>query len=179
MYVKTIAMGVRAETKEKAGRAVAELLAILRDPQTKAAVAKFEAVCLELLTQKQRFDREAKFEADVFLSLYGKLHPRFGPMVTLRRATSQLSRLSKVLVPKSQGGTTGDPGSITHEPDDEDAWICVCGNRPTAQGFYECDETGKLVSPDKNWAGLYYCDRCERIIDGETLETVGKRAAKS
>ena len=65
---------------------------------------------------------------------------------------------------------------ITHQPDDKDAWVCVCGNTPTSQGFYPCDDKGNEVEPLADWPGLYFCDRCGRIIDAKTLEVVGQRS---
>ena len=68
---------------------------------------------------------------------------------------------------------------ITHEAGDIDAWICVCGNRPTYDGFYACDQSGQQVEPDKDWIRpLYVCDRCGIIINADTLEVVGKKAEK-
>ena len=68
---------------------------------------------------------------------------------------------------------------IAHEARDVDAWICVCGNRPTCDGFYPCDQSGRQVEPDKAWIQpLYVCDRCGRIVNSETLEVVGERAEK-
>jgi hypothetical protein len=65
---------------------------------------------------------------------------------------------------------------ITHEAGNDEAWICVCGNRPSSGGFQPCDKNGDEISPDKgsNWAGLYVCDGCGRIIDQNTLEVVGR-----
>lgn len=65
---------------------------------------------------------------------------------------------------------------VTHEVGDKDAWICVCGNQPSDDGFYSCDRRGKQVVPDKDWIEpLYVCDACGRIIDGDTLKVLGKR----
>lgn len=63
---------------------------------------------------------------------------------------------------------------ITHEKQDPDAWICICGNEPSEDGFYPCDEKGNLVEPTKeDWNGeLYICWKCKRIINQETLEVV-------
>lgn len=59
---------------------------------------------------------------------------------------------------------------------DEDAWICVCGNMPSSDGFFPCDKNGDEMSPDigSDWAGLYVCGRCGKIIDQNTLEVVGR-----
>jgi hypothetical protein len=63
---------------------------------------------------------------------------------------------------------------ITHEKHDEDAWACVCGNKPDFDGFYPCDYRGKEIEPVKTsgWNGLYLCHRCRRIIDQNTLRVV-------
>jgi hypothetical protein len=65
---------------------------------------------------------------------------------------------------------------ITIEEGDADAWMCVCGNKPTRQGFYPCDDKGNATEPDivSDWAGLYRCDRCDRIIQQDTLAVVGR-----
>lgn len=63
---------------------------------------------------------------------------------------------------------------IKHEPDNQEAWICICGNRPNAAGFYPCDKQGKEIEPDKSWTEpLYICHRCGRIIHQDTLKVVG------
>ena len=60
---------------------------------------------------------------------------------------------------------------ITHETQDKDAWKCLCGNEPSDDGFYPCDENGKEVEPDHNWNGIYYrCNRCSGRINQNTLE---------
>ena len=58
-----------------------------------------------------------------------------------------------------------------------DSWLCTCGNEPTMEGFFPCDETGRPVEPTyKEWTtGWYVCDSCGRIIDQETLHVVGHR----
>jgi hypothetical protein len=64
---------------------------------------------------------------------------------------------------------------ITHESHDKDAWICICGNQPTLQGFYSCNKEGVPVEPDERWTTNWYvCDRCGRIIDQATLAVVGR-----
>jgi hypothetical protein len=52
-------------------------------------------------------------------------------------------------------------------PDDQTAWICLCGNTPDSEGFAPCEPSGKDIEPtvESGWAGLYRCDRCQRIID--------------
>ena len=63
---------------------------------------------------------------------------------------------------------------ITHEPQDEDAWICLCGNMPSDDGLYPCDEIGQEIEPllGSGWDELYACGRCERIIRQRTLTIV-------
>ena len=65
--------------------------------------------------------------------------------------------------------------TISHERNNEEAWICACGNTPTADGFYPCDELGNEMEPvvGSDWKGLYVCARCGRIINQETREVVG------
>ena len=65
---------------------------------------------------------------------------------------------------------------IAHEPQDKDAWICICGNRPAGAGFYPCDKAGNEMEPVKgsSWDGLYVCNQCGRIINMDTLEVVGQ-----
>lgn len=68
---------------------------------------------------------------------------------------------------------------ITHEPERNDAWICVCGNTPLADGFFPCDATGAEVEPTPAaWTtNAYVCARCGRIIDQQSLEVIGQRAS--
>lgn len=63
---------------------------------------------------------------------------------------------------------------IIHEPQDRDAWVCLCGNMPSENGFYPCDTEGNEVDPAPGeWDGeLYVCNQCKRIINQETLEVV-------
>jgi hypothetical protein len=61
---------------------------------------------------------------------------------------------------------------ITHETGNDEAWICVCGNMPVADGFYPCDREGTKIEPTAGWNGLYVCARCGRIIDQSSLEVV-------
>lgn len=65
---------------------------------------------------------------------------------------------------------------ITALKSDRDAWLCICGNTPTSDGFYPCDEDGNEMEPSKGsgWNGLYVCGRCGRVINQETLEVVGR-----
>ena len=64
---------------------------------------------------------------------------------------------------------------ITHEPGNEEAWICICRNTPSDVGFYACDEKGNEMEPSigSDWDGLYVCADCGRIIKQDTLEVVG------
>ena len=50
------------------------------------------------------------------------------------------------------------------------AWICTCGNTELGEGFYPCDETGKMVEPTHTeWLkNLYVCAKCGQIIDQDT-----------
>jgi len=66
---------------------------------------------------------------------------------------------------------------ITLDPvEDRDAWMCICGNYPSSDGFYPCDKNGDEVNPTpEEWAaGLYVCGRCGRIINPSSLEVVGR-----
>lgn len=64
---------------------------------------------------------------------------------------------------------------ITYEEGNEEAWICMCGNRPDADGFYPCDKKGNEIEPGEGWEDLYVCASCGRIIHQNTLEVVGRR----
>jgi len=66
---------------------------------------------------------------------------------------------------------------ITHEEGNEEAWVCICGNTPSEDGFYPCDKDGNEIEPVEGWEGLYVCDRCGRIIDQKSLEVVGQNQA--
>jgi hypothetical protein len=65
---------------------------------------------------------------------------------------------------------------ISHEEGDEDAWVCVCGNTPSGDGFYPCDKKGNEMEPliGSDWENLYVCAGCGRMINLETLEVVGQ-----
>ena len=67
---------------------------------------------------------------------------------------------------------------IAAEPEDKDAWLCVCKNTPCGDGFYPCDFDGKLVEPtEAEWkSGLYVCFACGRMINPDTLKVVGHRS---
>jgi hypothetical protein len=64
---------------------------------------------------------------------------------------------------------------ISHEANHTEAWICVCGNTPSSDGFFPCDANGNEVEPTlaSGWSGIYICARCGRIINQDTLEVVG------
>ena len=64
---------------------------------------------------------------------------------------------------------------LTHEPGNEEAWECVCGNTPVSDGFFPCDSNGDEVEPvEGQWDDLYVCARCGRIIQQGTLEVVDR-----
>lgn len=63
---------------------------------------------------------------------------------------------------------------ITHEPGDDDAWVCICRNTPCGGGFYPCDKMGNQVEPVEGWEGLYVCADCGRIIHYDSLEVIGQ-----
>jgi len=65
---------------------------------------------------------------------------------------------------------------ITHDPENSESWICLCGNRPDYDGFFPCDKDGNEMEPVKGWGNLYACGRCGRIINQFTLEVVGRKA---
>jgi hypothetical protein len=48
---------------------------------------------------------------------------------------------------------------------DTDEWVCECGNESHTDGFYPCDENGRICSPEaeSDWDGTYTCDRCSRL----------------
>jgi|GEM_PF-2395598 hypothetical protein len=66
---------------------------------------------------------------------------------------------------------------ITHVINDKDTWLCICGNEPANQGFHTCDKYGVEMEPliGSNWEGFYFCDKCGRIINKDTLEVVGRK----
>jgi hypothetical protein len=65
---------------------------------------------------------------------------------------------------------------IKHEAGDHDAWVCLCGNTPSDDGFYPIDEGNHEVEPTpEEWkTNQYFCNRCGRVIDPDTLEVVRK-----
>lgn len=57
-----------------------------------------------------------------------------------------------------------------------DWWVCKCGNQPNYEGFFTCSVIGEYCEPTiEEWDGKHYlCDKCFRIIDGDTLAVVGR-----
>ena len=70
---------------------------------------------------------------------------------------------------------------ITHDKEDKDGWICVCGNTPLGAGFFACDKNGVQMEPDVTlWKEpLYVCHACLRISNGLTLEVIGRATINS
>jgi hypothetical protein len=69
------------------------------------------------------------------------------------------------------------PESIKRMPDDQDLWLCLCGNHIWKLGFYPSFLNGNERSaPDApNLEGsAYCCANCGRIVDSRTLQVVGK-----
>ena len=64
---------------------------------------------------------------------------------------------------------------IQHEPQDETAWICLCGNMPDTDGFAPCDTSGDAIEPTEadGWKGHYRCERCYRVIHQDGLQVTG------
>lgn len=73
----------------------------------------------------------------------------------------------------------GEIEQISHEDDDEDAWVCLCGNMPPTDGFATCNDHGDEIEPDigSDWNDLYVCNRCGRIINSTNLMVVGRKTA--
>jgi len=76
-------------------------------------------------------------------------------------------------------GVGQDQQLVIREEAGTDDWVCVCGNRPDADGFFPCDPSGERVEPTPGaWPSpfwprpFYICDRCGRIIDADTLAVV-------
>jgi hypothetical protein len=63
---------------------------------------------------------------------------------------------------------------IKHEQGNQEAWVCLCGNRPDSDGFYPCDKNGNEMVPSEGWEDLYVCARCGRIINQDSLEVVDR-----
>ena len=64
--------------------------------------------------------------------------------------------------------------AITHEKGNDEAWICICRNKPSQDGFFPCDVNGNEMEPLADWPGLYVCARCGRIIHPDSLHVVGR-----
>ena len=64
---------------------------------------------------------------------------------------------------------------ISHEQGNIEAWICICGNTPSSDGFYPCNEEGCEMEPEAGWRDLYVCGKCGRIINQNSLAVTGKR----
>lgn len=62
---------------------------------------------------------------------------------------------------------------ISNEPQDRDAWTCLCGNTPDHGGFYSCDEDGDHIEPGNEWEFLYRCNDCGRVIDDRDHSVIG------
>lgn len=56
---------------------------------------------------------------------------------------------------------------------DQDDWICLCGNYPALHGFYPCDEDGNWIEPAEEWNDLYRCHQCGRVIDDTDHRIIG------
>lgn len=67
---------------------------------------------------------------------------------------------------------------IYQDPEDVQAWECICGNTTCRAGFTSCDSAGNEMQPtiDSGWQDLYLCLECGRIIDQTTLEVIGRNA---
>ena len=67
---------------------------------------------------------------------------------------------------------------IATEQSDRDAWHCICGNTPSGDGFFPCDEKGNEMEPNigSNWNGLYVCARCGRVIEQDTLKVIAEKS---
>jgi len=63
---------------------------------------------------------------------------------------------------------------IKNEEGNDEAWICLCGNRPHYDGFYPCDKESNEMEPIEGWGSLFVCARCGRIINQDTLEVMGQ-----
>jgi hypothetical protein len=63
---------------------------------------------------------------------------------------------------------------ITHEKQDADAWVCLCGNQPEQAGFYPIDAGNHEVNPvpDEWRTEDYACRQCGRVIESTSLRVV-------
>ncbi|MNL27438.1 hypothetical protein D3C87_1490300 [compost metagenome] len=87
-------------------------------------------------------------------------------MELLKGVAGENGVLPSVLTP-----VTGE--LITHQEQDREAWVCVCGNMPNYNGFYACDEDGDLIEPGNEWEYLYRCEYCGRVINDRNLQVIG------
>ena len=70
------------------------------------------------------------------------------------------------------------PPSVTRDfvvETDMDWWVCKCGNEPHFDVYSSCSEMGERCEPEEGvWDGKHWlCEKCYRIIDGDTLEILG------
>lgn len=65
---------------------------------------------------------------------------------------------------------------IGHEENDQDSWICICGNTPPYGGFHSCNIDGVEIEPttENGWDDLYLCGYCGRIIRGSDRKIRGQ-----
>jgi hypothetical protein len=63
---------------------------------------------------------------------------------------------------------------IERDPQNPDAWTCLCGNYAESDGFFPCDKDGNEIEPTIGWADLFVCTRCGRIIHQHSLQVVGR-----
>lgn len=66
------------------------------------------------------------------------------------------------------------PEHITHQGDDPDAWLCICGNNTFSSGFFPINDKNEEVEPTPEaWqTNQYCCAQCGRVIDQDSLEVV-------
>ena len=64
---------------------------------------------------------------------------------------------------------------ISHEIKNPDAWICICGNTPEADGFDTCLPDGRRIDPEGPWQDHFLCNRCESVINQTTVELAWQR----
>jgi hypothetical protein len=61
---------------------------------------------------------------------------------------------------------------IRHELQDDDAWVCICGNVPSGDGFFPCNKDGNEIEPteESGWDGLYVCFQSEIPIYAHNIK---------
>lgn len=64
--------------------------------------------------------------------------------------------------------------SINYQGDNKEAWLCICGNDTSSDGFFPCDTNGNEMVPAEGWDDLYVCGRCGRIINQHSLKVIGQ-----